>query len=750
MRSLLGRRFMRWVRRTGLLRKLVIVLAVAAVASGVATYAALSGSSPFGPDPRTVLVLLLVNLILLLTLGAIVARRLVELWIERRRGAAGSLLHSRMVAMFSLVAVTPAIIIAVFAALFFNFGIEGWFSERVRTALSSSSAVAEAYLEEHKNVIRADILAMANDLNRAAPHVMGNRLRFDQLISTQAGFRSLPEAVVIDRTGQVLARSRLSFGLEFEQVPTTILNEAVGGEVVLFTNRSDDRLRAVVRLDSFLDAYLFVGRFTDPRVIGHVERNRQAKAAYERLEGERSSIQITFALIFIVVSMLLLLVAVWLGLSLATRLVRPIGDLIAAAEQVRAGNLEARVPEQRGDDEIGKLSRSFNRMTTQLGGQRAELVEANRQLDDRRRFTETVLSGVSAGVIGLDIGGHIDLPNRSAAELLDTDAEALIGHRLVEVAPEMNDLVEEARHNPDRLVQGEVNLERDGGVRNLLVRVASERSEGEMTGFVVTFDDITDLVVAQRTAAWADVARRIAHEIKNPLTPIQLAAERLKRKYLKEVKSDPDIFSQCTDTIIRHAVEIGGMVDEFSSFARMPAPVFKMEDLTEIAKRSQFLQQLAHSEIEYREEFPCQPVLLRCDARQISQVLTNLFQNSADAIGGREDGNGQSLPPGRIEFSIQQQNGTVVLKVEDNGCGLPEGLRDRLTEPYVTTREKGTGLGLAIVKKIIDDHGGRLMLDERPGGGTRVQILFAARRGNGANERDKSTSETDELASHGS
>ena len=741
---------MRWVRRTGLLRKLAIVLAVAAVASGVATYAALSGSSPFGPDPRTVLVLLLINLILLLTLGAIVARRLVELWIERRRGAAGSLLHSRMVAMFSLVAVTPAIIIAVFAALFFNFGIEGWFSERVRTALSSSSAVAEAYLEEHKNVIRADILAMASDLNRAAPLVTGNRLRFDQLISTQAGFRSLPEAVVIDRTGQVLARSRLSFGLEFEQVPTTILNEAVGGEVVMFTSRSDDRLRAVVRLDGFIDAYLFVGRFTDPRVIGHVERNRQAKAAYDRLEGERSSIQITFALIFIVVSVLLLLVAVWLGLSLATRLVRPIGDLIAAAEKVRAGNLEARVPEQRGDDEIGELSRAFNRMTTQLGGQRAELVEANRQLDDRRRFTETVLSGVSAGVIGLDTGGHIDLPNRSAAVLLDTPAEALIGHRLVEVVPEMNDLVEEARHNPNRLVQGEVNLERDGGVRNLLVRVASERSEGEMTGFVVTFDDITDLVVAQRTAAWADVARRIAHEIKNPLTPIQLSAERLKRKYLKEVKSDPDIFSQCTDTIIRHAVEIGGMVDEFSSFARMPAPVFKMEDLTEIAKRSQFLQQLSHSEIEYREEFPGQPVMLRCDARQISQVLTNLFQNSADAIGGREDGNGPSLPPGRIEFSIQQQNGTVVLKVEDNGCGLPEGLRDRLTEPYVTTREKGTGLGLAIVKKIIDDHGGRLMLDERPGGGTSVQILFAARRGIGADGRDKSTSETDELASHGS
>ena len=749
MRSLLGRRFMRWVRRTGLLQKLAIMLAVAAVASGVATYAALSGSSPFGPDPRTVLVLLLINLILLLTLGAIVARRLVELWIERRRGAAGSLLHSRMVAMFSLVAVTPAIIIAVFAALFFNFGIEGWFSERVRTALSSSSAVAEAYLEEHKNVIRADILAMANDLNRAAPLVMGHRLRFDQLISSQAGFRSLPEAVVIDRTGQVLARSRLSFGLEFEQVPTTILNEAAGGEVVMYTNRSDDRLRAVVRLDGFLDAYLFVGRFTDPRVIGHVERNRQAKAAYDRLEGERSSIQITFALIFIVVSLLLLLVAIWLGLSLATRLVRPIGDLIAATEQVRAGNLAARVREQKGDDEIGKLSRAFNRMTTQLRSQRAELVEANRQLDDRRRFTETVLSGVSAGVIGLDTGGHIDLPNRSAAVLLETHAEALIGQRLVEVVPEMNDLVEEARHNPDRLVQGEVNLERDGGVRNLLVRVASERSEGELTGFVVTFDDITDLVVAQRTAAWADVARRIAHEIKNPLTPIQLSAERLKRKYLKEVKSDPDVFSQCTDTIIRHAVEIGGMVDEFSSFARMPAPVFKMEDLTEIAKRSQFLQQLAHSEIEYREEFPGQPVMLRCDARQISQVLTNLFQNSAAAIGGRDDSDGQSLPPGRIEFSIQRQNGTVVLKVEDNGCGLPEGLRDRLTEPYVTTREKGTGLGLAIVKKIIDDHGGRLLLDERPGGGTRVQILFAAGRGNGADGRDKSTGETDELVSHG-
>ena len=711
----LWRRFVGWARRVGLSRKLAIALAIAAVASGTATYIALTGASPFGPEARTVLALMLTNLVLLLSLGALVARRLVKLWAERRRGSAGSRLHTRTVAMFSLVAVAPAIIITVFSALFLNFGIQVWFSDRVRTALSESVAVAEAYLAEHRKVIRADALAMANDLNRSAALLTRNPARFGQVVTGQAALRSLAEAIVFDRSGHVLARSQFSFALEFEQVPEEALERAGTGEVVLFTSDEDDRVRALVRLDRYLDAYLFVGRFVDPRVINSVERNRRAVAAYEQLAEDRSRIEITFVLIFIVVTLLLLLVAVWFGLSFATRLVRPITSLVQAAEQVRAGNLDVQVPEREDDDELGILSRAFNRMTDQLDSQRQELIEANRQLDLRRRFTEAVLGGVSAGVIGLGPGGRITLPNRSASSLLDADSKDLVGRDFAATVPEMAGLLNEARQRPERLAQGQVTLVSRGSTRTLLVRVTAESARGEVQGFVVTFDDITNLVSAQRTAAWADVARRIAHEIKNPLTPIQLSAERLKRKYFKEIETDPETFNQCTDTIIRQAADIGRMVDEFSSFARMPAPVFREENLTELARRAKFLQQLAHPEITYHDSFPARPVLLLCDGRQISQVLINLLQNAADAIHGVDGGRGSSQVQGRIDMVIERIEDQVVLEVADNGCGLPEGPSERLTEPYVTSRDKGTGLGLAIVKKIVDDHGGPAHARRPPG-----------------------------------
>ena len=742
----LSHRFVGWARRVGLSRKLAIALALAAVASGTATYIALTGASPFGPEPRTVLVSMLTNLVLLLLLGALVARRLVKLWAERRRGLAGSRLHTRTVAMFSLVAVAPAIIITVFSALFLNFGIQSWFSDRVRTALAESVYVAEAYLGEHRKVIRADVLAMANDLNRSADLLSRNPARFGQVVTGQAALRSLAEAIVFDRSGRVLARSPFSFALEFEQLPEEALERAGTGEVVLFTSDSDDRVRALIRLDRYLDAYLFVGRFVDPRVINSVERNRRATAAYEQLAEDRSRIEITFVLIFIVVTLLLLLVAVWF----ATRLVRPISSLVDAAEQVRAGNLGVRVPERDDDDELGSLSRAFNRMTNQLNGQREELIEANRQLDLRRRFTEAVLSGVSAGVIGLGPDGRITLPNRSASSLLDAESEALVGKDFAATVPEMAGLLDEARQRPERLAQGQVTLVSRGSTRTLLVRVTAESVGGEIQGIVVTFDDITDLLSAQRTAAWADVARRIAHEIKNPLTPIQLSAERLKRKYLKEIVTDRETFSRCTDTIIRQAADIGRMVDEFSSFARMPAPVFREEDLTELARRAEFLQQLAYPEITYHHSFPTPPVLLRCDGRQISQVLTNLLQNAADAIHGVAGEHGSTHAPGRIEVVIERVEDQVVLEVADNGCGLPDGPPERLTEPYVTTRDKGTGLGLAIVKKIIDDHGGRLILDDRPDGGTRVRLILDVEAASPHQESTAPASHHDKLVSHGS
>ena len=560
---------------------------------------------------------------------------------------------------------------------------------------------------------------------------MRNPQRFTQTVTTQAALRSLSQAIVFERSGRIIARAPLSFGLEFDSIPTSAMNRAAAGEVVFLTSDSDDRVRALIRLDRIVDSYLYVGRFVEPRVLGHVERTKRAVAEYERLEGERSGIEITFIMIFIVVALLLLMVAVWFALTLATRFARPIGGLIGAAELVRGGDLSVRVAEGPENDEMATLGRAFNRMTSQLESQRAELMVANQQLDERRRFTEAVLAGVSAGVIGLDRDGRIDLPNRSAASLLATDAADLSGQPFERAVPEMAEMLKQVRVRPERQVKGQIALERGGIERRLLVRVVAERSGEEMMGFVVTFDDITELESAQRTAAWADVAQRIAHEIKNPLTPIRLSAERLKRRYQGEIVTDPGVFSRCTDTIIRQVVDLGRMVDEFSDFARMPAPVLSSEDLVEVVRNAVFLQQQAHPDIAYRGAYPEHGVLLRCDPRQVGRALTNLLQNAAQAIADRDAGPDDALADGRIDARVAAADGQVVVEVTDNGRGLPAKERERLTEPYMTTRARGTGLGLAIVRKVAEDHGAKLTLEDAADGGARVSIVFRARGGAG-------------------
>lgn len=719
----LAARFGPWARRTRLTGKLAIALAVASGVSGVATYTAWTGSAPLPPNPEVVLVLLVVDLVLLTSLGALIARQLVRLWVERRSGSAGSRLHTRFVALFSLVAVAPAIVVAIFSATFFYLGIQSWFSERVGTAVEESLAVAEAYVAEHRNTIRADILAMANDLNLEAPRLATSRNLFNYRLSTQAALRALSEATVFDSSGRILARTAISLSAAFNELPLNDIEDLEPGVVrILDDGEEDGQVRALMRLDRFLDAYLYVSRFVDPVVVNHVERTRQVVNEYKTLKGLRSDIQLTSALIFIVVALLLLLIAVWLGLTFANGLVGPIRNLVQTAEQVRHGDLSARVDEGEREDEIGTLSRAFNRMTSQLESQRSELIEANRQMDRRRRFTEAVLSGVSAGVIGLDANGVVTLPNRSAARLLGTEVEALIGASFDETLPEMTPLLDRARERPERGAQGQVSLVRKSQRRTFMVRVSSDRTQGDRHGFVVTFDDVTELVTAQRMAAWADVARRIAHEIKNPLTPIQLSAERLKRKYLRQIDEEVDVFTLCTDTIIRQVGDIRRMVDEFSAFARMPAAVIKTEDLTELIRESVFPEQFAHGEVGYALELPDHPVYVECDKRRIGQVMTNLLQNAVEAIAAREPQPDTPMPKGEVVARLSVSDGRAIVEIEDNGRGLPMEGRDILTEPYVTTREKGTGLGLAIVRKIVEEHGGMLTLDDSDTGGACVRF----------------------------
>ncbi|MDE0725432.1 MAG: PAS domain-containing sensor histidine kinase [Alphaproteobacteria bacterium] len=716
--------FVPWARQFGLSGKLAFALALATFASGMATYTAWTGSAPQAPNPRVVLILLVIDLVLVLSLGAVIARHMVRLWVARRSGSAGSRLHSRFVAMFSLVAVTPAIIVALFSAVFFHLGVQSWFSDRVRTAVGGSLAVAEAYVAEHRHTIRADILAMANDIDRMAPRLRGKQQQFSRFLAIQASRRALNEATVFTRNGAVLGRTFLSLSAALDELPMHRLAGVSRSDPLIFESDRDDQVRALVRLDGYLDAYLFVARFVDPVVLNHVETTRAVVREYEALEGARTDIQLTSALIFIVVALMLLMAAIWLGLTFANRLVGPVRGLMVAAERIRDGDLSARVEEGVGDDEIGSLSRAFNRMTQQLSEQREELVAANRAMDRRRRFTEAVLSGVSAGVVSLDGSGIITLPNSSAAQLLETSIEALVGKAFGEAVPEMTALLQQARQRPGRTVEGEVSLIRKGHRRSFMARIRTDRTADQRFGAIVTFDDVTELVTAQRTAAWADVARRIAHEIKNPLTPIQLSAERLKRKYLKQIETDRDIFTQCTDTIIRQVGDIGRMVDEFSAFARMPAAEMKDVDLREVVRAAMFAEEFAHRDIEYAVALPDTAVSIRCDSRHLNRLLTNLLQNAHEAIDARAGDAVPNLGAGVISIALETEGNTAQLLIQDNGIGLPAEGRERLVEPYVTNREKGTGLGLAIVKKIMEEHGGRMLLEDGVGGGALIRLSF--------------------------
>jgi two-component system nitrogen regulation sensor histidine kinase NtrY len=717
-----------WSRRARLDRKLAFGTAVAAFVFGTATVLIWTRANDFGPAPTIVFALLLVDTTLLVALAVVVARRLVRVWVARRQGLAGADLHVRIVILFSLVAVTPAILVAVFSTLFLHFGMQAWFSERVRTAIEASNAVAHAYLEEYRQSIRSEAFAMANEINRDAPFLMHNLTAFNQRLDALVNLRGLSEALVVDGAGRIVAHAPLSLSFDFSILNADVVDELALGQVVVLASESDDRVRALVKLNRFVDAYLVIGRFVDPGVIQHIERTEKAVAQYRSFEEQRGTILITFVMIFAIVALLLLLAAVWIGLNLATQISSPISALIGAAERVRNGDLTVRVVPAAAIDAISTLARAFNRMTNQLSAQHHGLIQANQDLDERRRFTEAVLSGVSAGVIGLDAAQLINLPNRSASELLGIDLATQQGEPLAEVVPEMSDLLAEAACQTDRPHHAEIKIVRKAYTYTLSVRIGAEKQDGAVLGYVVTFDNITPLVLAERKAAWADIARRIAHEIKNPLTPIQLASERLKRKYLKEITSDPETFTSLTETIGRRVEDIGRMVDEFSAFARMPRPELKPEKFSELLRETVALERNRFPGITIDLELPEDPVTLVCDQRQVTQALINLLKNAAEAVVGREE-EGPPPTPGWIGVALRQEanesaSKRVIVVVSDNGRGLPKENRERLIEPYVTTRAKGTGLGLAIVKKIMEDHNGDVWLDDRAGGGARVSLVF--------------------------
>ncbi|HKD47544.1 MAG TPA: PAS domain-containing sensor histidine kinase [Rhizomicrobium sp.] len=704
--------------------QLALGVGLLAVISGAVTYAILSGLIPFTPGRAGLIVLLLINLTLGLSLGALIAWRLVRLWSERKSGRAGARLHVRLVAWFGTIAVVPAILIAIFAAVTLNLGLEAWFSDRVKEALGSAVNVAQHYMNDHERDIIGDAYEIANSIQRdptlfdAEKHVRPTN--FFAKLNSLTKDRGLQASYIVDGNGKILASTKQQYLKDPKPPSAADLAQAASGSIVVDAAPGSGTVTALIQMQTLKDAYLLVVRQVDPQVFGYYNRTKYAVSEYNRLDQNRSELQLVFAALYAVVSLVTLLGAVWSGIWAANRLVRPISGLVGAAERVSEGDLTAHVNVAHDDDEIANLGHAFNRMTSQLAAQRADLVAANRLNEERRRFTETVLSGVSAGVIGLDSDGNITIVNRAAARLLNATPEELEGRHYAESVPEFAALIRRALSEPVARAGGEVTIKRTGSPRQLSVQVSTEQGT---RGFVVTFDDITDLVGAQRTAAWADVARRIAHEIKNPLTPIQLSAERLKRKYTGEVSTDPDVFRQCVDTIIRQVGDIGRMVDEFSSFARMPAPVMRRENAAELLHQAVFLQRVAHPDIAFAVDTPKEPVYFEGDGRLISQALTNVLKNAGEGIAARFAGGDEA--PGKVQVALKPNGSTFAFTVSDNGIGLPAEHRHRLTEPYVTTRAKGTGLGLAIVRKIMEDHGGEIALgDVESGEGAEVTLTF--------------------------
>lgn len=694
-----------------------LVIVILSLVSGLATYLILTGLTPIVPRNDIVLAVLFINVVLIIAMFAVIGWQAVGLWKAWRDKEAGARLHVRIVALFSVIAALPAMLLAIGATTTFSRSLDNWFSTRTREIIANSLDVANAYLEEHGQVIRTDIVNMAKDLDDAADTLRDSPEEFRTQVIAQAGLRDLPAAYVIDAQGRPIISAIEDERLPYVPPPPSVIAQAEAGLVPLLMPSDSHRVAAVAKLNRYSGSYLYVLRGVSPKVMRHLRRTQAGVAEYEELRKRRGGLKIAHGLMYFMISMTALLAAIWAGLWFAGQFVAPIRRLIAAAQQVSRGNLDIELPVRRGEGDLRRLSATFNNMTAELKNQRDALVSANEQLLERRRFIEAVLTGVSAGVLGLDREGCIRLANRSAEKLIGADADELIGKPLEEAIPEIGGLLKDGEERLTYRLQHQVKLtNKNGDERIFAVRFTREVDSGEEQGTVVTFDDITELVSAQRTAAWADVARRIAHEIKNPLTPIILSAERIRRKYGKVITEDRDTFDKLTATIERQAGDIKSMVDEFASFARVPKPAMEPGDLRDAVQEPVILFRESHPHITYELHIPNEPLMCLFDRRLITQAVTNLVKNATEAVESAAE-NPEPDWQGRVETVLRAVEDRIEIEVIDNGIGLPKQNRSRLFEPYVTNKgSKGTGLGLAIVQKIVEQHDGLLTAEDAPPG----------------------------------
>ncbi|AWN49395.1 PAS domain-containing sensor histidine kinase [Methylobacterium terrae] len=699
---------------------------IVALALALATFLILVGATAIAPTHTVVVTLLLSNVVLVLLLVVVIAWEARVFLRARRTNAAAARLHTRIVGLFSLIATLPTVLLAVVASITLERGLSPWFSDRMRNVVLMSVDVADAYLTNQCQSLAREARILSDDLTRARPAFDVERVWFETFLTARAASLGLPIARIMRSPTETVARANIDI---LKDPPLPSANDfeeaAKSADATCLLPREGRIFGTLMRLPAYDDAFLLVEREVTRLAVEFPGVSRAAATEFLTIDAGRRSVQIAFATMFALIALIALLSAVWFGLNFANRFVVPIRRLINAADQVASGNYYAQVPFRKTEGDLQHLGESFNKMTQELSRQRTTLIEQSEQIDSRRRFTEAVLAGVPAGIIGVDGRGVITIANPSAERMLGRSVADLVGEPLEAVMPEFGGLPGDARARP---TQQQIQIARNGRERTIDVRTTSEQSQDGDRGYVVTLDDITDLVTAQRTSAWADVARRIAHEIKNPLTPIQLSAERIRRKYGKVITADKEVFEQCVATIVRQVDDIKRMVDEFSSFARMPKPAIARNDLTEIVKQNLFMMRVAHPDVTFTLEEGVNRVSAAFDTRLLSQAITNILKNAVEAVQAvPEDVRGESL----IAVRLYEEGEAAVIEITDTGKGFPQEGRQRLLEPYMTTREGGTGLGLAIVSKVLEEHGGGIELNDNPrgrGGQVRMRVLREVRR----------------------
>ena len=696
----------------------IVMAAVLAVMIVVSVTVLLGGGGPQDfLSPPLIALLLISILIPAIALMVLFSRRLAMARAEQR-GLAGGRLHTRLVALFSVVAAVPTVMVAIFASLLFQSGLEFWFSDRARGLVENSVQLVRGVYDAEVERVAAETTTMSGDVADYLGQVPLQSAEFQQAFGQQVLMRNLSEAIIfnLDESGEVLSLALVNpYDRPLNQVIKPEHLRALGSAAVTPVN-SNDRIGALTKLAYGPDTYMYASRVFDPQFAAQLSNGSRLLSDYNELIERSRLYQLRFNGALLLGALAIVGFAIFFALKIADRLVRPVGELVGAVGRVEEGDFSVRVPVHQPSDEIAILASAFNRMTGRLQEQTGALVSANEQLDTRRAFIEAVLSSVTAGVVALDEERRVLLVNRSAQTLLRPDGGDIEGQELADVSSDLAEFMSGEARDANVVVAAE------GGQRTLAVKRVRYAD-----GAVLTFDDITDQLSDQRRAAWSDIARRIAHEIKNPLTPIQLAAERLQRRYGGEVKSDRDTFERLTSTIVRQVGDLRRMVDEFSNFARMPKPVFQQENIHEIARAALFLHEVAHPGIAFAIDPPSAKIPLVCDRRQLSQALTNVVKNAVEAIEVRRNRGETNFEGDRVEVKVRREDEQVIVDVTDSGVGLPEE-RERLTEPYMTTRVRGTGLGLAIVKKIVEEHLGEIAFLDRVGGGTHVRMAFDADR----------------------